>query len=305
MSNNEEDISDEVLIPLYTEENDNMRNDVKLCPECGREYDSSLDYSKCHGKKLYLAWKCKYCGEDFHKYENSSDIKFCPECGKELTEAQKRIVNAGRSKVYNPNNARYKCKKCGREYKEQAKFCGKCDGELEKLECKCGEPYQKIEDGKYNKYCTVCGNMTTMHPEPPEPHPDPEPPEPFNNGKNGNNGGGIDPKPTIDKKTIIILAVSAAVIILMIIAFFAAKNNSDSSEPIEPQKTILDSGAVKEKYELARDYYYGYNGKTKDKARAAQLYKEAAEHAAEGDKYGISAKLELADMCEKKEATCR
>lgn len=49
------------------------------------------------------------------------------------------------------------CPKCGIEYENSAKFCGKCGNKLVLMQCACGEIFRKKGDGSFDKFCVECG----------------------------------------------------------------------------------------------------------------------------------------------------
>ena len=71
-----------------------------------------------------------------------------------LEDAYRIVKKGGNSK-----NAIRICPKCGIEYENSAKFCGKCGQLLILMQCACGEIFLKKEDGSFDNFCMKCGQM--------------------------------------------------------------------------------------------------------------------------------------------------
>ena len=72
-----------------------------------------------------------------------------------LEEAYRIVKKGGNNK-----NIVNICPKCGIEYENSAKFCGKCGHLLILMQCaRCGEIFLKKEDGSFDNFCMKCGQM--------------------------------------------------------------------------------------------------------------------------------------------------
>ena len=81
---------------------------MKVCPNCGKEFDGDINFCSACGTKLISPNACPNCGAEI-----SDDAQFCPKCGAKLSYVKK-------------------CKSCGFETEDDFEFCPKCGKELEK-----------------------------------------------------------------------------------------------------------------------------------------------------------------------------
>lgn len=102
--------------------------------------------------------ECPNCGAT-----NELNAKFCAECGYDFSEV-KRCPNCG-AKIISPNAdicevcgewlLKGKCKFCGADLEEGAKYCAECGNPVEGIICpKCGKL-------SYFDFCPNCGNPLT------------------------------------------------------------------------------------------------------------------------------------------------
>lgn len=74
-----------------------------------------------------------------------------------LEEAYRIVKKGGNNK-----NIVNICPKCGIEYENSAKFCGKCGTGLLLMQCACGEVFRKNEDGCFDKFCVKCRRINPL-----------------------------------------------------------------------------------------------------------------------------------------------
>ena len=129
----------------------------KICPKCGKGYDSKTMFCLEDGKELIEVWKCHNCGEDLKNVHGYSCVNHCPNCGKPVAAMQRKALDSIKKSGRNSLKRICSNEKCGAVYENSAKFCGKCGRLVVAMQCACGEIFRQKKDGSFDKYCPVCG----------------------------------------------------------------------------------------------------------------------------------------------------
>ena len=134
----------------------------KICPKCGKGYDSKNMFCLEDGKELIEIWKCHNCGEDLKNVHGYSCINHCPDCGKPVAAMQRKALDSIKKSGRNSLKRICSNEKCGTVYENSAKFCGKCGRLVVAMQCACGEIFRQKKDGSFDKYCPKCGKINPL-----------------------------------------------------------------------------------------------------------------------------------------------